>query len=102
MFEVGKDYITRGGRSVRILALDLWGPYPIAGIIKYGDNDWQVWGFTREGFCTGDTRNRTLDLIVTERPEPSVADRLKFLEERVENMSRNMSVLSDRQSGLLS
>lgn len=52
--EMGKKYRTRGGKEVRIYAVDAGGEYPVHGAVWNGDN-WDNYSFSSTGeFITGE------------------------------------------------
>lgn len=61
-FEVGKTYKTDAGESVRILAVDAKGPYPIVGLRQSNDGDEYAETWKADGVYLGKVGNR-LNLI---------------------------------------
>jgi hypothetical protein len=47
---MGKEYRTRDGREVVILATNGRGPYPIVGQILNADGEWEHYTWTADGF----------------------------------------------------
>ena len=48
-----KQYQTRDGHPVRIIATDMKGAYNVVGLIEVAPGDERVVRFTREGKCSG-------------------------------------------------
>jgi hypothetical protein len=64
MIEASKKYKTRGGRDVRIYAVDGAGGYPVHGAYDLEGAGWQPAAWTADGlFRTGDANGNELDLI---------------------------------------
>ena len=65
--EVGKQYKTRGGRDVRIYAVDGGGGYPVHGSYDHKEGNWQPITWTAEGlFHVGDANGNELDLVAVQ------------------------------------
>lgn len=63
MIELGKEYTTRDGKRVVILATNGRGAYPVVGQILQRDGEWDHNTWTANGNFYSDTSVRTDDLI---------------------------------------
>ena len=67
--DINKKYMTRDGFPVRILATDVKGAYPIAGLVDLGDEEY-VRKWTAEGKNDARYNVRTnYDLVEVEKGE---------------------------------
>jgi len=68
MIELGKQYKTKGGREVRIYAVDGGGRFPVHGAVKLNDGTWRQEEWTPTGSYNGEKDGHSLpnahDLIV--------------------------------------
>ena len=63
MIEMGKEYKTRDGREVVILATNGRGPYPIVGQILKPSGEWRHANWSNDGRIIHDSNSRDGDLI---------------------------------------
>ena len=63
MIEMGKEYRTRDGREVVILATNGRGPYPIVGQILNPSGEWRHINWSNDGRIIHDSNIRDGDLI---------------------------------------
>ena len=60
MIELGKQYKTKGGREVRIYAVDGGGRFPVHGAVKLNDGTWRQEEWTPTGSYNGERDGHSL------------------------------------------